>query len=166
MTRGSNWLIGFTSQSRFPDEAAGTGGCDDRHHHDGEAHVRRVTGIGGVFFKADNPAALCDWYRDHLGLDVQEWGGAVLAWADADGNPIRGTTVWSVTDTGSDHFAPSTAHFMVNYRVDDLDALLEALRTEGCDVLEATDESELGKFGWVIDPEGNKVELWEPPSGQ
>ena len=106
------------------------------------------------------------WYRKHLGIDVQEWGGAAFRWADDDGKPTSGTTIWSVGEAGGDYFAPSSSTFMVNYRVADLRALLETLRAEGCNVLEKTDDSEYGKFGWVIDPEGNKVELWEPPSGQ
>lgn len=128
--------------------------------------MKRVTGIGGIFFQAQNPAALHAWYKAHLGIDVQSWGGAAFTWADADGNPVKGTTIWSVGQAGGDHFAPSKALFMVNYRVDDLDALLAALRVEGCNVLDRTDDSEYGKFGWVIDPEGNKVELWQPPPGQ
>jgi predicted enzyme related to lactoylglutathione lyase len=128
--------------------------------------MKRVTGIGGIFFHARDPKALGDWYRKHLGIDVQAWGGAAFSWADADGQPTGGTTIWSVGAAGSQHFAPSTSSFMVNYRVDDLAALLQALRDEGCQVLEKTDDSEYGKFGWVMDPEGNKVELWQPPPGQ
>ena len=126
--------------------------------------MKRVTGIGGVFIKANDPAALGAWYKTHLGIDVQDWGGAAFSWVDSDGTPVGGTTAWSVGD-GS-NFAPSNASFMVNYRVDDLVALLQALRDEGCQVLEETDDSEYGKFGWVIDVEGNKVELWQPPEGQ
>jgi len=128
--------------------------------------MKRVTGIGGIFFQAKDPAALQAWYKKHLGIDVQAWGGTAFTWADADGNPTTGTTVWSIFKAGSDQFAPSKASFMINYRVDDLTALLQALREEGCTVLEKTDDSEYGKFGWVIDPEGNKIELWQPPAGQ
>lgn len=125
--------------------------------------MKRVTGIGGIFFKARDPAALGAWYKEHLGIDVQAWGGAAFDWSDDSGNPIGGTTAWSLTGTDSKQFAPSTAAFMVNYRVADLHGLLSALRSEGCTVLDKTDESEYGKFGWVMDPEGNKVELWQPP---
>lgn len=128
--------------------------------------MKRVTGIGGIFFKARDPVALRAWYRKHLGVDVQEWGGAAFRWIDGEGRPAGGTTIWNVTDAGSDYFAPSTASFMVNYRVEHLHVLLGALRAEGCTVLDKIDESEYGKFGWVVDPEGNKVELWEPPAGQ
>jgi predicted enzyme related to lactoylglutathione lyase len=128
--------------------------------------MRRVTGIGGIFFSATNPKALCAWYKEHLGIDVQDWGGAAFTWADADGKPTSGTTVWSIGAADGNHFAPSQSTFMVNYRVEDLAALLKALREEGCNVLEKTDDSEYGKFGWVMDPEGNKVELWQPMDGQ
>lgn len=128
--------------------------------------MKRVTGIGGVFFTAKDPVALCAWYKRHLGIDVQEWGGAAFPWVDAKGDPVKGTTAWSIGAAGGDLFAPSKSNFMVNYRVDDLAALLQALKAEGCNVLEKVDDSEYGKFGWVLDPEGNKVELWQPPEGQ
>ena|SRR5215469_9955964 len=128
--------------------------------------MKRVTGIGGIFFHAKDPETLRAWYKKHLGIDVQGWGGAAFTWTDADGKPTGGMTVWSVGAAGSDHFAPSKSSFMINYRVDDLAALLQALRDEGCNVLEKTDDSDFGKFGWVVDPEGNKVELWQPPAGQ
>jgi predicted enzyme related to lactoylglutathione lyase len=128
--------------------------------------MKRVTGIGGIFFNARDPAALRAWYQAHLGIDVQEWGGTAFTWTDGDGNPTPGSTIWSIGAAGGDYFAPSKAPFMINYRVADLAALLAALRAEGCQVLEKTDDSEYGKFGWVIDPEGNKVELWQPPDGQ
>jgi len=128
--------------------------------------MRRVTGIGGIFMSAMDPKALRDWYKKHLGIDVQDWGGAVFTWTNSEGNPTKGTTTWSVGPADGKYFAPSKSTFMVNYRVEDLAALLKALREEGCNVLEKTDDSEYGKFGWVMDPEGNKVELWQPPPGQ
>jgi predicted enzyme related to lactoylglutathione lyase len=128
--------------------------------------MRRVTGIGGIFFHARDPKALGAWYKKHLGIDVQDWGGAAFDWVDAAGNPVKGTTAWSLFGADSNHFAPSKSAFMVNYRVEDLAELLRALRAEGCNVLDKTDDSEYGKFGWVIDPEGNKIELWQPPPGQ
>ena len=128
--------------------------------------MKRVTGIGGIFFAAKDPKALGAWYKKHLGIDVQEWGGAVFRWADDAGQPTGGTTIWSVGSAEGEPYAPSKAPFMVNYRVADLHALLLALRAEGCNVLDKTDDSEYGKFGWVIDPEGHKVELWQPPAGQ
>jgi predicted enzyme related to lactoylglutathione lyase len=128
--------------------------------------MKRVTGIGGIFFKARDAKALQAWYKRHLGIDVQEWGGAAFTWTDEAGTPVGGTTIWSIGPADSAQFAPGTAAFMVNYRVDDLLALVEVLREEGCNVLEKIDDSEYGKFAWVIDPEGNKVELWQPPTGQ
>lgn len=128
--------------------------------------MKRVTGIGGIFFQAKDPVALRAWYKQHLGIDVQSWGGAAFQWADEAGNPVKGMTAWSIGNAGGVDYAPSTSSFMVNYRVHDLAALLKALREEGCHVLDKTDDSEFGKFGWVIDPEGNKVELWQPPEGQ
>ena len=128
--------------------------------------MRRVTGIGGIFFMARVPIALRAWYKKHLGIDVQEWGGAAFTWTDSTGNPTKGTTIWSIGGSDGEHFAPSKAPFMINYRVADLAGLLAELRKEGCDVLDKTDDSEYGKFGWVMDPEGNKVELWQPPAGQ
>jgi predicted enzyme related to lactoylglutathione lyase len=128
--------------------------------------MRRATGIGGIFFSAKDPKALGAWYKKHLGVDVQSWGGAQFEWTDAAGNPTKGTTAWLIDPADTKHYAPSKSSFMVNYRVEDLVALLKALREEGCNVLEKMDDSEYGKFGWVMDPEGNKVELWQPPEGQ
>jgi predicted enzyme related to lactoylglutathione lyase len=128
--------------------------------------MKRVTGIGGIFFQAKDPVALRAWYKKHLGIDVQDWGGAAFVWADDAGNPVKGQTIWNIGKAGSNHYAPSTSTFMVNYRVADLAALLQALREEGCDVLDKTDDAEYGKFGWVMDPEGNKIELWQPPEGE
>ena len=126
--------------------------------------MERVTGIGGIFFKSADPKMLGAWYRDHLGLDVTDWGGAVFRWGGADSLP--GMTIWSPFAQGTNYMEPSSASFMINFRVADLDRLLEALRVEGCNVVDKTESSEQGKFGWVIDPEGNKVELWQPPAGE
>ena len=95
--------------------------------------MKRVTGFGGFFFKAQDPKALAAWYRDHLGLPVQAWGGAAFRWAD---DSPTGTTAWSTFKADTDYFAPSTAPFMVNFRVADLNALLAALRAEGCQVMD------------------------------
>jgi predicted enzyme related to lactoylglutathione lyase len=127
--------------------------------------MKRVTGIGGIFFKAKDAPALHAWYKRHLGIDVQSWGGAAFNWTDAHGTPVAGTTAWLIASEESDQFAPSSAPFMVNYRVENVHALVNALKEEGCNVLDRIDESEYGKFAWVIDPEGNKIELWEPPQG-
>lgn len=119
--------------------------------------MHRVTGIGGSFFKSSDPRALGAWYRDHLGIDVSDWGGACSP---------PGMTIWSPFAADTACMAPGTASFMVNLRVEELDGLLAALRAEGCNVIDKTETSEQGKFGWVIDPEGNKVELWQPPACQ
>lgn len=126
--------------------------------------MQRVTGIGGVFIRAENPTALREWYKTHLGIDVKPWGGTSFQWSEGASEPGGGSTAWMIGD-GS-NFVPSHASFMINYRVADLKALLAALRSEGCNVLDHTEESEYGAFGWVMDPEGNKVELWQPPAGQ
>jgi predicted enzyme related to lactoylglutathione lyase len=124
--------------------------------------MKRVTGIGGIFFKANDPKALGAWYKNHLGLDVTDWGGAIINWGGPDSE--KGMTVWSAFKNDSTHLGPESARFMVNYRVADLHGLLAALKSEGCQVDDNMQESEDGKFGWVFDPEGNKVELWEPPA--
>lgn len=126
--------------------------------------MKRVTGIGGIFFSAKDPAKLCAWYKTHLGIDVQDWGGAIFRWQDDSDKPVNGTTVWTIND--GTNFAPGKSSFMINYRVADLHGLVKVLREEGCEVLDNVDESEFGIFAWVIDPEGNKVELWQPPAGQ
>lgn len=126
--------------------------------------MKRVVGIGGIFFKSKDPEALRAWYRTHLGMDIQDWGGMAFPWCTPEHPNPDGSTIWSVFEDSSPYFVPSEAPFMVNYRVEDLDAVLAALRAEGCDVDPKTEESEFGKFGWVMDPDGNRVELWEPPS--
>jgi hypothetical protein len=97
--------------------------------------MKRVTGIGGIFFKAKDAKALQAWYKKHLGIDVQEWGGTAFTWTDAEGKPVAGSTVWSIGSAQGDQFAPSTATFMVNYRVEDLHALVKALREEAATYL-------------------------------
>jgi predicted enzyme related to lactoylglutathione lyase len=107
-----------------------------------------------------------DWPPNSRVNCIATSGGAAFTWTEGEGKPVAGSTIWSIGSAQGDHFAPSTATFMVNYRVEDLHALVKVLREEGCNVLEKIDESEYGKFAWVIDPEGNKVELWQPPAGQ
>ena len=123
----------------------------------------KVTGIGGIFFKSRDPAALAAWYRDRLGMDVQAWGGVAFQWRDAapDGN---GYSVWSPFKHDTTYFEPGSKDFMMNLRVDDLDALLAKLRSAGEQVPARREDGEFGKFGYVLDPEGNLVELWEPPA--
>ncbi len=124
--------------------------------------MARVTGIGGVFFKSTiGRAALAAWYEKHLGLTLEPWGGAVLRWPD-DTADDKGMTVWHVADADTKWFGPSDSAFMINYRVDDLDGLLESLRAEGVEVVGGPESHENGKFAWIMDPAGNKVELWQP----
>jgi predicted enzyme related to lactoylglutathione lyase len=125
--------------------------------------MERVTGIGGIFFKARDPKALGEWYARNLGIDVQPWGGAAFNWGEGTDEP-SGTTAWSLFKADTTHFAPSTAPFMLNYRVRDLDAMLAQLRAAGAQVDDKVDDSEYGRFGWVMDPEGNRIELWQPPA--
>ena len=121
----------------------------------------RVHGLGGVFFKARDPAALSQWYARHLGIDAQDWGGALLHWNRADTGESA-CTVWAPFKADTEYFQPSDKPYMLNYRVDDLAGTLAALRAEGCQVLDRYEESEQGKFGYVVDPEGALIELWEP----
>jgi predicted enzyme related to lactoylglutathione lyase len=125
--------------------------------------MQRVTGIGGIFIKARDPERMKDWYRRHLGIDIQSWGGTSFRWQTPERPEPDGMTVWSIFPPDTRYFDPSPAPFMVNYRVDDLHAVLAALREEGCTVDAKLEESEFGKFGWVMDPEDNRIELWQPP---
>jgi len=126
--------------------------------------VTRVIGIGGIFFKAQDPDRLREWYRRHLGLPIAVWGGVRFdgAAASADGRQVA--TVWNIFSSQTRYFEPSPGPFMINYRVEDLEAVLTALRAEGCVVDDKVEDSEYGRFGWVADPEGNRLELWEPPA--
>jgi catechol 2,3-dioxygenase-like lactoylglutathione lyase family enzyme len=125
--------------------------------------MKRVTGIGGIFFKAKDPEKLRAWYRTHLGVESESWG-AVFHWRD-DPRYADAATAWNVFPAETKYFEPSTQSFMINYRVDNLQELLNALRAEGVEVdPKSGEDSDYGKFGWVMDPEGNRVELWEPPA--
>ena len=128
--------------------------------------MQRVTGIGGIFFKSRDPAALAAWYREHLGFAIEDWGGAVFAWQGAHNPQGIGTTLWSPFAADTAYFEPSREPWMLNLRVADLDSLLAALRAEGCAVDERMEVSEFGRFGWVMDPEGRRIELWQPPAGR
>jgi predicted enzyme related to lactoylglutathione lyase len=133
-----------------------------RHHNRQEPTMAKITGIGGVFLKSKgDSAALASWYQRHLGMPLESWGGAVLRWPD-DKAEDRGLTVWSLAAKDSKWFSPSESSFMINYRVDNLVELLAQLRASGVEVLKGPESHENGKFAWIMDPEGNKVELWEP----
>lgn len=132
----------------------------------GEKPMKRVTGIGGIFIKADNPDSLRSWYKKHLGIEIESWGGTAFNWRDENNPEGNGSTIFSIFDADSKYFEPSKSKFMVNFRVENLDELLKALKAEGCEVDQKVEDSEFGKFGWVMDPEGNRIELWQPPIGQ
>ena len=121
--------------------------------------LKRVTGIGGLFFKSDDPAKLKEWYKKHLDFNVDDWG-STFWWKDNNGKPA--CTQWSPFKSDTVYFSPSTKDFMFNYRVEDLSLLLNKLKEEGVAVIGEIEEYDYGKFGWVLDPEGNKIELWEP----
>ena len=120
---------------------------------------KRVTGLGGFFFKTPQPDRLKEWYKEHLGIPTDRYGWSFW-WKDKDGKD--GMTQWSPMDKDTDYFRPSDSPFMMNFRVENLDELLKALREEGVTVMEKTEEYDYGKFGWILDPDGNKIELWEP----
>jgi predicted enzyme related to lactoylglutathione lyase len=123
--------------------------------------MERVTGIGGVFFKAKDAARLAAWYRDQLGLTLEPSQDAVVVfqWHEP------GTTTWSIFPDDSDYFGPLASRSMINYRVENLDRMLTQLRDAGVPVDERIEHSQFGRFGWATDPEGNRFELWEPPQG-
>ena len=118
-----------------------------------------ITGVGGVFFKAKDPKALAAWYRDVLGLPLEAWGGAALRY-DAPNHPP--VLTWNAFPATTTYFAPSTGTFMIDYAVDDMDAFTERLRAKGVAILKRVDDDSSGRFAWIVDPEGNKIELWEP----
>ncbi len=124
--------------------------------------MAKVTGIGGVFFKSKSDhKALAACYQRHLGLALESWGGAILRWPE-DKSEDRGVTVWHVAAKSSEWFAPSESSFMINYRVDDLDALLAQLKADGVTIVKGPETHDNGSFAWILDLDGNKVELWQP----
>jgi catechol 2,3-dioxygenase-like lactoylglutathione lyase family enzyme len=123
--------------------------------------MARVTGIGGVFIKSRDPEALAAWYRDHLGLPYKKGEGASILWKD-DAQVDGGMSVFNTFPQTTKYFEPSTSSFMINFRVDDIDALVEKLKAEGVQVDPKRDDYDFGRFAWVYDPDGNKIELWQP----
>lgn len=124
---------------------------------------KRVTGLGGVFFKSEDPAKIKEWYGKHLGLDVDDYGASFL-WIDPDNRDAKAKarTAWSPFKQDTKYFDPSPKPFMFNYRVENLVELINVLKEEGVQVVGEIEEFSYGKFGWIMDPDGNKIELWEP----
>ena len=128
-----------------------------------ESNKGRVLGVGGVFFRSADPARLGAWYAEHLDLQIENWGqthGTSFSPADM---PASGFTVWSAFSADTEYFGTSGQGHMINLVVDDLDAALDNVRLGGAEVLEEREEHDFGRFGWFVDPDGNRVELWEPP---
>lgn len=123
--------------------------------------MKRVTGLGGVFFKCEDNEAQKQWYKKHLGIDSNQYGG-MFTWRDMDHPEKKCSTAWNPFKKETKYFAPSEKPYMFNYRVENLVELLKVLREEGVQIVGEIEEYDYGKFGWIMDPEGNKIELWEP----
>jgi catechol 2,3-dioxygenase-like lactoylglutathione lyase family enzyme len=124
--------------------------------------MKRVIGLGGIFFKSKDPVALRDWYEKHLGIVSEEWGTQFFPKALEEAK-LDAYQVWSPFRETTTYLEPSEKPYMINFIVDDLFTLLDALRTEGVHVFDMTEDTEFGKFGWILDPDGTKIELWQPP---
>jgi predicted enzyme related to lactoylglutathione lyase len=122
--------------------------------------MKRVTSLGGIFFKCKDPKGIRDWYRDHLGFNTDDYG-TTFEWRHSDDANKKGYTVWSTFKENTDYFKPSEKDFMFNFRVEDLDELLKILKEEGIEQIGETQVYDYGKFAHILDPEGNKIELWE-----
>lgn len=126
--------------------------------------MKRVIGLGGIFFKAKDKKATIEWYKKHLGLNINEnYGGTEFHWRDAEKPDQDGYSVWSVMPDTTKYFDPSESKFMMNFIVDDLEKLFPVLKEEGVTLVGDLVVGEYGKFAWALDPDGNKIELWEPP---
>lgn len=127
--------------------------------------MKRVTGVGGIFFKAKDPKALYEWYRKHLGIESAPDGTGAM-WREGENPGEPAVTVWAIFPQDTKYLGSGSANFMINFRVDDLDGLLKTLREEGVQVDDKVDHHDYGNFGWITDLEGNRVELWEPRSAE
>ena len=132
---------------------------DDRPN--GNAETKKVTGIGGIFFKCKDPRNMREWYKTHLGLNTTQYG-AMFEWREASDSTKKGVTQWTPFKESTTYFDPSTKDFMINYRVENLDALVEGLKKEGVTIVDSIERYDYGAFVHIVDVEGNKVELWEP----
>lgn len=125
--------------------------------------MKRVTGIGGIFFKSKDPKATYEWYNKHLGVELMPDGSSgIFKWRRPDNPDGKGMTVWAAFPENTKYFGPGPQTFMMNYRVDDLDAVLKALEAEGVQIDPKREDYDYGKFAWIIDPDGNRIELWQP----
>lgn len=124
-------------------------------------NMKKVTGLGGVFFKCDNPKSMNEWYAKNLGLATSDYG-ATFEWRQADNPSQKGTTAWCTFPQDTKYFNPSDKQFMINYRVENIVALVDELKKDHVTVIDEIQDSEYGKFVHVLDPEGNIIELWEP----
>jgi predicted enzyme related to lactoylglutathione lyase len=132
--------------------------------HMGGLAMKRVTGLGGIFFRSDDPKKLAGWYEKHLGIQSNADGsGAMFEWRDAMNPEIKGMTVWSIFPRNTSYFGTGAQSAMINYRVENLDGLLELLKQEGVEIDPHREDYDYGRFAWIVDPEGNRIELWEPP---
>lgn len=127
--------------------------------------MKRVTGIGGIFFKSKQSKETAEWYKKHLGLPTLKDCSTAFEWLEKDDPSEIGYTVWSAFKQDTDYMNPSKSEFMINYRVENLKELMKVLKEEGVEICGEIEEYEYGKFGWIIDPEGRKIELWEPVKG-
>ncbi len=123
--------------------------------------MEKVTGIGGIFFKCKDPKAVNEWYKEHLGFDTTPYGTS-FEWRQVDDSEKKGLTQWTPFAESSKYFEPSTRDFMINYRVANIEALVEQLKNEGVTILDKVEDSDYGKFVHILDVEGNKIQLWEP----
>jgi predicted enzyme related to lactoylglutathione lyase len=144
-----SFCLGFEFRSKLAEQTKET------------TKMKRVTGIGGIFFKCKDPKNLKEWYKTHLGLNTNDYG-ATFEWRESEDAAKSGSTTWSPFAENTKYFAPSTRDFMINYRVADLDALVEELKKEGVTILDNIETYDYGKFVHILDAEGNKIELWEP----
>jgi len=144
----TSFLLGFASKTIISNKNKNT-------------QMKKVTGIGGIFFKCKDPKAINEWYKAHLGLNTSPYGTS-FEWREAEDSAKKGITQWAPFADSTKYFEPSTKDFMINYRVENLEALVEQLKNEGVTIVDKIEGSEYGKFVHVLDPEGNKIELWEP----
>src|ERR1700712_235750 len=145
----TSFCFGFTFKSLFV------------HQNKPDTTMKKVTGIGGIFFKCKDPNKMREWYNTHLGVDAGKYG-AKFEWRQEADPTKKGVTQWSPFSETTKYFEPSTSDYMINYRVENLDALVEQLKAEGVTIVDKVEDSDYGKFVHIMDLEGNKVELWEP----